>query len=419
MNDYVRIGNNVFQIVTKQQNGRTRQYLRCTFISQKGASKGQRCSYEKRRDSASFKRSQGIHQHMFDIKCFFTKAKHQTMAQIELRNNFFHFLSSSNISFRQATSSCTIQLLNSFIQYGFSLGRSKSDSLDQNDLWGYNDRHSLRNDFIDYSNGYCTTKLQEFKRGKVRISIDSSTINHIQTVDIVLLCHKPDKQVESLLYKELIINPTALEYRNSIVNILQSLDNIGINVISIISDGFKSQIAAFDPDQPTSFHKLNISSKLKKVLFVYCRCHLLNLAINDLIKKSHGVKRCQVILIELSKKLRKTYYRKRIGAMCPEHVQTRFCYDFRIIKFIIRNLAKIQTLLDAEVDTSIFAYGVIMEKMWEIVGIFEERSATLANTYEKFLNFMNDLMRIEKKAHDINNSFLEMNCRLLRNIVYY
>ena len=75
-------------------------------------------------------------------------------------------------------------------------------------------------------------------------------------------------------------------------------------------------------------------------------------------------------------------------------------------------------LENISINPAIYAYGVILEKMWKIIGVFKMRSATLANTYDQFLSFLNDLKRIEEKAQD-HSLFLSLNCKLLRNIVYY
>ena len=417
--EVVRIGRNDFQIVYKQVKGRRRQYMRCMYISQSGPNKGQRCNYERRSDSKSFKETGGVHQHAFDIQCYFQKAEHKTLAQIEIRNNFLIFLSKTNLSFRQAASKETSQLLNSFIRYGFSLGKSQINNLDEENLWTYNNRQQIRDDLIHYSDQYCSNKLREFSKGKVHLSIDSTTINHIQTVDIVLLCNKENYQVESLLYKELILkNSSYIEYKFSMIDVLEELKGSGIRVLSIVSDGFSSQVAAFDPEKPTSFqNNRDIHSNFKQIFFVNCRCHLFNLCLNDLLNHSKGIKQCQNLLINLSKELRKTNNRTLIGAICPEHIQTRFCYDFRIIKFIISHLQKIETI-HIKINQEIFIYGVILEKMWEVIGTFEARSATLAETYDIFLSFLNDLKRVEEMSQD-KNLFLSLNCKLLRNIVYY
>ena len=207
------------------------------YILQNGPNKEQMCSYKKRRDSNSFKKSQGVHHHMFDIQCYFQRAEEQIQNQIETKKLFVEFVFKTNLSFRNATNNETMQLLNSFIRYGFSLAKSQFDSLNKNNLWAYHNRHRMRDEFIDYSNHYCNKKLKEFAKVKVHLSVDSSTINHIQTIDVVLLCNKTDKQVESLLYKKLIMpNSTYIEYKDSIINALQELANSDVNVLSIVSD---------------------------------------------------------------------------------------------------------------------------------------------------------------------------------------
>ena len=221
-----------------------------------------------------------------------------------------------------------------------------------------------------------------------------------------------------MLYDSLEIkNSDSDNFKKLALDILIKLNNEGINVMSIVSDGFSSQVAAFDLKNSSALqNNIDAQINIRKILYVYCRCHLINLSLRDLISESETIKKCHNLLKDISKKLRKTENRAKIGFKCPESIQTRFCYDYLIVKFIACHINKIEEII--EIDKSIFLYGVLIEQLWYLIGVFEERDATLANTYEKILKFYNSLKRIEGKAL-LTNKCLYWNAKLLRNIVQF
>ena len=414
-NNIVTIGSNKFEVTTKICGKRSRQFLRCMHVE---LGTNRRCTFEKRADSLIFKESNGNHQHTYDIRSLLAiPSQIQTKEKDEMYRKFVEFIAKSNISLRKCVSPNTISFFNSCILYGHSLGL-KNIEISESTLWNFSNRNDLRNEIIRRSNNYCNEELQCFRKGIVSLSIDGAKFNQKKLVDIVLICNFHDKSVHTLLYDSLEIkNSDSDNFKKLAWDILMKLFNEGINVMSIISDGFSSQIAAFDLENSSALqNNIDAQINIRKILYVYCRCHLINLSLRDLISKSETIKKCHNLLKDISKKLRKTESRSKIGYKCPEQIQTRFCYDYLIVKFIACHINKIEEII--EIDKSIFVYGVLIEQLWNLIGELEERDATLANTYEKILKFYDSLKRIEEKSL-LTNRCLYWNSKLLRNIVQY
>ena len=245
-------------------------------------------------DTNFIKDFNGVHSHFYSITAFCESTSKFSPEIQQLTSKFYHFNSSSNISLRKAVSECTTDFINSLIGYGFRIGKSGIPKLTSDYLWNIPSRNSLRNDLIKYSQKLCIERLEEFKNGYVHISVDSTTINHKSIVDIILICFKPSTEEKTLLLKEVILKKsTAKDYRNEIVSTISVLKEKDITVYSIVSDGLRSQTSAFDISRPSSFQNQEDSQDgtLNKVLYVSCRCHLLNLVFNDWIDLSPEAQR--------------------------------------------------------------------------------------------------------------------------------
>ena len=91
----------------------------------------------------------------------------------------------------------------------------------------------------------------------------------------------------------------------------------------------------------------------------------------------------------------------------------RFCYDYKIILFIMRHIDKIRATIF--VDNAIFGYGAILEVLWQLTGRFETNSGTLANTYEDITDALKSLGDLAEKPPV--NAFVRDNARLVSLIL--
>lgn len=97
--------------------------------------------------------------------------------------------------------------------------------------------------------------------------------------------------------------------------------------------------------------------------------------------------------------------------MCPEPIDIRFCYDFRIIDFLIKNSNKLE---DLDIPFYFYCYGVILEVLWDLYTALEKRSTTIATALLCILNTINELKKI---AHLTECLCLRNNCYRVINII--
>ena len=192
---------------------------------------------------------------------------------------------------------------------------------------------------MECSNSYLTQKLAELRNCEVSISIDSAVINHVSTLDVILIAHSYSG-CETVLYKEIVMSRCGIEdYQREIGRIISELEKHRIKVNAIVSDGAASQRSAFDETRNGSLQNLPGAKPFERnVRWIYCRAHLVNLVVSDWLRDSRSAARCHMIIGQLSVKLRKKEGRLALGAICPEQIATRFCYDYRIIRFLLRHL---------------------------------------------------------------------------------
>lgn len=168
---------------------------------------------------------------------------------------------------------------------------------------------------------------------------------------------------------------------------IKELEHYNCCVRAFITDGLPAQKAAYDCKNKECIQKTN-NGKYSNIFFVYCRCHLINCVIDDLVNSSHLMKKAQsqVQKITLKKK-----YRKKLGKLCPQPIDIRFCYDFKIIDSVVKNIQKLD---DLHVPFYLFCYGIILEVLWDLYTEMEKFNATISTTHFALLLTINELKRI-------------------------
>lgn len=398
-------------------SGRMRPWLRCQFVFGPGPNNGKQCAFCRRMDSAVFTSKGGKHEHYPDIQAFFQVARSQPDgAYKELLEKYALFVAKSNMSLRAGASDTARDFIESAIRWGFAMGRSDPSQERREEFWNIRNRDQLRQCVLQVSDEIRLRKLKEFAGHEVSLSIDASTIGHQQVVDAILISHSYGGHCDKLLYREALMpNSSASTYREKLLSILYDLhDNFHINVNTIVGDGFSSQKTVIDDANRSSIQVApDAPSFVRNIRFVYCRCHLVNLAVGDWIKSSESARACHGLLRRLSAILRKKKTRKELKAVCPEPVDTRFCYDYKIVLFIMRHIDKIRATIF--VDNAIFGYGAILEVLWQLTGRFETNGGTLANTYEDITDALKALGDLAEKPPV--NAFVRDNARLVSLIL--
>lgn len=417
----VTYGANTFTVVRRMEKRKWRKAYHCCFIASSGLHQGQQCTFERRHDSPTFTNYQGVHQHSFDMRALFQSPGDQQIAQDQIVDAFVQVIADANISIRKSVSPNLNRLINDSIKYGFSLARSRPGDLNQADLWHVTNRQHVKELLMRKSESLKTSTIQKFREGIVHVSIDASTLNHTSIVDVVLISSRPGHPVEVLLYNELLLpDSSADSYKTYVADTLIELHESGLRVVSIITDGFSSQRCAFDESRSTSIQNDVVLTSahpfLRSVLWIYCRCHLVNLVIQDWWRDSPAARSCHEMVTTVCKVLRKKEARVALHAVCPEWVDSRFCYDYRLIRFIAMHRQAIRQLEIVQIDSGIFAYGMMIEVIWHLMGRLEDRNATLADAFDHELSALEDLRKIEDRFRGIEEAISE-NCRLLRGLI--
>lgn len=168
------------------------------------------------------------------------------------------------------------------------------------------------------------------------------------------------------------------------------MEHYNCRVRAFITDGLPAQKAAYDGKNKECIQKTN-NGKYSNIFFVYCRCHLINCVIDDLVNSSHLMKKAQSKVQKIALLLRKNEYRKKLGKLCPQPIDVRFCYDFKIIDFVVKNIQKLD---DLYVPFYVFCYGIILEVLWDLYTEMEKFNATISTTHFALLLTINELKRI-------------------------
>jgi hypothetical protein len=177
-----------------------------------------------------------------------------------------------------------------------------------------------------------------------------------------------------------LINSEMLNYQTATIDILVRAHDQGINISSIVGDGFSSQLFGLSAEYPTAIQNDDVICEehpwIKKICYIYCQCHLANLVISDCQKHSMFMSDCRDRLNQISVELRKKKNRIILGKVCPKLSSTRWCHDYLLCAFIARNIEQIRQT-SVVVQDEIMAYGMLLEPIFHLICNCERRSARL------------------------------------------
>ena len=128
-------------------------------------------------------------------------------------------------------------------------------------------------------------------------------------------------------------------YIKSIPKGLLPLNILHIKIGSVVIDGNTAQKKAWNHDYNKSvLHDPNIPNA-KDIIVVPCLCHRIHNSYKRIALSKKGLRDLVAILHSISK----TSIEKRseIGAICPEHMNTRWANDYDVVKFILDHKEKI------------------------------------------------------------------------------
>ena len=103
------------------------------------------------------------------------------------------------------------------------------------------------------------------------------------------------------------------------------------------------------------------------------------------------MKKAQSQVQKIALLLRKSTFRKKLGKICPQPIDIRFCYDFKIIDSVVKNIQKLD---DLHVPFYLFCYGIILEVLWDLYTEMEKYTATISTTHFALLQAISEIKSI-------------------------
>jgi hypothetical protein len=173
---------------------------------------------------------------------------------------------------------------------------------------------------------------------------------------------------------------------------LEDLRSKGILITSIVMDGLRAQVHPLNYDADGSIQR-EIGGEFRSLIHVPCMAHRLNLIVKYVYRENE----CFKLIIDLSRELavylRKKKYRGESNSICPLYVETGWCYDTDVIKYILQYKESILSLLHVMYDRppeypmNLELICNLMIDMKEIILDLEKTSKLISSVYpiiEKF-----------------------------------
>ena len=140
------------------------------------------------------------------------------------------------------------------------------------------------------------------RKQEVALSIDAAQIAHAQTLDFILIGHSCGGKCETLLLQEIVMpQSTEICYRKVIRKVLTQMDELGVKINAIVSDGFASQTACVNDENPKCIQRNDgVPRMVKNIRWVYCRCHLVTLTVGRRLKDSSDALHYHLVIREMA-----------------------------------------------------------------------------------------------------------------------
>jgi hypothetical protein len=173
------------------------------------------------------------------------------------------------------------------------------------------------------------------------------------------------------------------------VELLRLANDKKIHVSVIICDGATYQTKALNWEDSASLQATHRGDLLlSRVLFVPCLCHRLNNAYRALIRNSPSFSQFVVSLRDLGKWCRKPKWRGQFERNCPEFIETRWLYDYRILHFILEHEDTIKGIekFACKVTPAFHDFSALLENWYKLVTVLEGSSCRLSHAYQLIAN---------------------------------
>lgn len=362
-----------------------------------------------------------MHEHRYSITAF-AEEPALPPQQAQLLHEFSQFVCAANLSLHQATQSSTKHFCDSLIQYGVQLRQARPHGeFTDADLFPSLSIGRLRKKIIDDDAEKFGVRLRRFAENFAHLSIDAATVHGTSTLDIILLKTSPTESCTDFILFDSILIPDSSQqfYMETITDVIERLANRHIQVRSIVGDGLSSQRFGLSPTSATSIQNspefLARCPMIAPILYIYCNCHLVNLALHDALELSTFLGRCNRAVIAFSHLLRRRENVRVIKKRCPTFSPTRWCHAYLLCRFFAKHYQAILGL-DISIPPEIFAFGVLIEPLFVLVSQFEDRKTRFYMRERLMAKFGARMRRLAVKYRHI--VYIPICADLLQTIVF-
>lgn len=261
------------------------------------------------------------------------------MTEDHLHREMAIFTGEMNLPLDLLTSDSFYNLAIDFISFGLFNARVKNYRDKALELF-----HQIKRDKLRHL--MTTEALQRHKKiltkfsklSYVCVAMDEGTTAHYQNLHFVL--ENPLSIIKSYPYT--IVNMKGSDttsYLDAIPKGLFPLKVFKIKIGSVVIDGQTAQKKAWNPNYKDSILFNRDIENSQNIIVIPCLCHRVHNAYKRVAKSNKELKELIEILHSLSKTCRAK--ESSIGAVCPQHIDTRWANDYDIVNFIIQKRKKI------------------------------------------------------------------------------
>ena len=279
-----------------------------------------------------------------DHDCIFERLSFLTENDLNIQNirkyyieALVKFIGKSKLSINSSRSKHFRKFCFQLIKLGCIIYSNSLENYGFNELIPNPSFNKIRNTFVNKSLLKKEKKIKKLAQYKfVSLAVDSGTVEGKKFLDIYV--GNPSENCKFvLMHSASNVTNTVDCITEQINRCLKLCYNYGLQVTGITSDNLTSQVIAIN----------NIINRRYyfDLIHIRCACHILNLVLNDLSKKSDYYKNYQVVIHSLSKLYNSCVDGKKITTRCPSVIPTRWVYDINIVAFLYAHQNEIEIIV--------------------------------------------------------------------------
>ncbi|EAY00173.1 hypothetical protein TVAG_052210 [Trichomonas vaginalis G3] len=264
-------------------------------------------------------------------------------------------------------------------------------------------RDEIRNRMIAIANSIHLAKVLEFaKKAYTCVAIDEGKTHDYHNLDFVLtnpLEQMKPYPVEAIDMKD---GQTSQDYKSAITAGFNRIDIRKVKIGSVVVDGGPAQLKCFKDTWNDSFYH-DRDPKYYKILLIPCLCHRIHNSYQYIAGKNNQLQSLVKDVHRIAELCR--IHADDIGAQCPQHVSTRWIYDYNICVFILKYENKIKQYINVDHD-KIVQLKDCLAVLKKLILVFESDKALLANCYIWLRKAISALNLLTSNLHNAFGSIL-------------